>query len=95
MRTVDGAEEGEFGAELEVDILIPDVVTEATLGEDAEADAAGEEVAEPEVPAEVAAAAAAGEALSTRNPTNKNLNPLVIFCPQWRNLPGKIRAWPR
>jgi hypothetical protein len=33
--------------------------------------------------------------LSTRNPTNKNRSPLVIFCPQCRNLPGKIKACPR
>ncbi len=35
------------------------------------------------------------EVLSTKKPTNKNRNPLVIFCPQCRNFPGKIKACPR
>ena len=45
-----------------------------------------------DVPEAVAVLVAATAALSTKNPTNKNRSPLVIFCPQWRNLPGNIRA---
>mmetsp|Transcript_16428 Transcript_16428/g.45819 ORF Transcript_16428/g.45819 Transcript_16428/m.45819 type:complete len:86 (-) Transcript_16428:800-1057(-) len=40
----------------------------------------------------VFAVAAGVNVLSTKKPTNKKRNPLVIFCPQCRNLPGKINA---